>query len=391
MGPETSAISYPMRTRSDTAIINAIELTLIPGIGIHTQNRIWKTVGDITDLFAMGNKWIKSLEIKYDAYRAIQARSCRAAAEEIFEWCRRQKCRIIIPRTPEYPHLLEEIYDPPLVLYARGRLRHPDAPRIAVVGSRQPTVYGLQAAHGIAQDLGGRGICIVSGLARGIDAAAHRGCMQGGGNTIAVLGCGIDVDYPPEHHQLKKQILGTGLILSEYPPGTQPLPRNFPIRNRIISGLSLGAVIVEASEKSGSLITARLAMEQNREVFAVPGNITSQASYGPNFLIKQGAKLVQSYRDVIDELPGTLQKKIYSSDGTETNRSLKPSPINEKEKELLMFLKLDEATHFDKLYHKGGMNIADLSERLLNLELEGWIRRLPGNLYIRIGGIQANE
>ncbi len=374
-----------MRTPSDTAIMNALELTLIPGIGIQMQNRIWKNMGNISDVFTMGIDAMKSLGIRHDVFRSIQARSCRAAAEGIIERCRLQKCRIILRGTPEYPGLLEEIYDAPLVLYGQGAPLYSDTPRIAVVGSRQPTVYGLQAAHGIAQDLGGRGVCIVSGLARGIDAAAHRGCMEGGGNTIAVLGCGIDVDYPPEHRQLKSRIADTGLILSEYPPGTQPLPRHFPIRNRIISGLSLGAVIVEAGEKSGSLITARLAMEQNREVFAIPGNITSSASYGPNFLIKQGAKLVQSYRDVIDELPGTVQKMIDTFAGCEKKRLLEPSPISDREKELLMLLKLDEPIHFDKLYNIGGIRIDDLSERLLNLELEGWVRRLPGNMYIRVG------
>ncbi|MBN2319591.1 MAG: DNA-processing protein DprA [Acidobacteria bacterium] len=372
-----------MQTASDTIIKNAVEWTLIPGIGIRVQNRIWKIIGDIADLFTMGEGALKSLCLPDEAYRAIQSRTFRAAAEEIFDWACSQDCRFLVRGTAGYPSLLEEIYDAPLVLYARGRLEQPDTPRIAVVGSRRPTVYGLQAAHDIAQDLGSRGIGIVSGLARGIDAAAHRGCMEGGGYTIAVLGCGIDVDYPPEHRQLKEQILRTGLVLSEYPPATQPVPHNFPVRNRIISGLSLGAVIVEASEKSGSLITARLAMEQNREVFAVPGNITSPVSYGPNFLIKQGAKLVQSYRDVIDEMPGVLQEKIYSREKAYSSRCLKLNLVSEEEKRLLLFLKLDEATHFDKLYHYGDMDIGDLSERLINLELEGWIRRLPGNMYIR--------
>jgi DNA processing protein len=373
-----------MRNPSDTIIKNAVELTLVPGIGIRTQHRIWKAVGNIADLFTMGEGSLKSLGIGSETSHAIRSRTYKAAAEEIFDWACGHDCRFLVRGTTGYPHLLEEIYDAPLVLYTRGLLEQPDAPRIAVVGSRRPTVYGLQAAHDIAQDLGSRGICIVSGLARGIDAAAHRGCMKGGGNTIAVLGCGIDVDYPPEHRQLKEQILHSGLVISEYPPATQPVPHNFPVRNRIISGLSLGVVVVEASEKSGSLITARLAMEQNREVFAIPGNITSRASYGPNFLIKQGAKLVQSYKDVIDEMPGTFQDKIESGCKAAGPHCRKLNLVSEEERRILLFLKLDEAIHFDKLYYYIGMDIGDLSERLINLELEGWIRRLPGNMYVRI-------
>jgi DNA processing protein len=372
-----------MRILSDTLIKKAVELTLIPGMGLRTRNRIHQTVQDISDLFVRERNSLKHLGLSDIACRAIQSRSCRAAAEEIFDWARRHDCRVLVRGTEGYPSLLEEIHDAPLVLYARGRLADLDSPRIAIVGSRRPTLYGLQAARGLAHDLGSRGVCIVSGLARGVDAAAHRGCMETEGTTIAVLGCGIDVDYPPEHRQLKEKIFRKGLVLSEFPPGTRPAAHNFPVRNRVISGLSLGVVVVEATEKSGSLITARLAMEQNRDVFALPGNITSPASYGPNFLIKQGAKLVQSYRDVIEEMPATLQLKIQSFDAPPEAVSLKLKLVSEGEKRLLSLLKLDEAIHFDKLYHEVGMEMAQLSERLLNLELEGWVRRLPGNMYVR--------
>lgn len=372
-----------MRNLSDTLIQTAVELTLIPGTGARTRNRIWKVLSDSADLSSIGGDTLKCLGVTGEAYHAIQSRVCKAAAMKIFDRACRLGCRFLVQGGAGYPTMLEEIYDAPLLLYVRGLLEQADAPGIAVVGSRRPTVYGLQTARDIAQDLGSRGLCIVSGLARGIDAAAHRGCMEGGGGTLAVLGCGIDVDYPREHRQLKETIFSTGLVLSEYPPGTPPVPRNFPVRNRIISGLSLGTVIVEANEKSGSLITARLAMEQNREVFAVPGKITSPASYGTNFLIKQGAKLIQSYRDVIDELPAVLQKKIYSSDKAEKERRLELDPVSEEEKRILLFLKLDEAIHFDQLYHNANVDIGDLSEKLINLELAGRIRRLPGDMYVR--------
>ena len=374
-----------MGTSSDTIIQNMVELTLIPRIGIRTRDRIWKDVADIADIFKMGGKRLQALGIPVEAHPAIRSRAYRAAADEILNWAVREGCRLILRGTPEYPALLEEISDAPLVLYACGRLENPNIPCIAVVGSRRPTVYGLHMAQGIASDLGSRGICIVSGMARGIDGAAHRGCMKSGGTTIAVLGCGIDVIYPPEHRQLKEEITRSGLVISEFSPGTAPNAHNFPIRNRIISGLSEGALVVEASEKSGSLITARLALEQNREVFAVPGNNTSPASYGPNYLIKQGAKLVQSWKDVVEEMQSELRESIFSLEETKKNLLPETNSISDEEKKLLCILKLDETTHFDKLYHDSGLNMPELSERLLKMEMEGWVRRLPGNLYIRSG------
>ena len=295
---------------NDTRICAAIELTLIPGIGAVTQNRIWKILPDLSELFSMGEKSLGSLGLPGEVHPTIRSRSYRAIAAEIFDWGTREGCRFLVRGNPEYPPLLEEIFDPPLVLYARGQMEPLGHPCVAVVGTRRPTIYGLQMAQGIASDLGSRGITVVSGLARGIDAAAHRGCIEGGGRTIAVLGCGIDIVYPREHRQLTQQILEKGLLLSEFAPGTSPSPQNFPVRNRIISGLALGTLIIEASEYSGSLITARLAMEQNREVFALPGNLTSPQSFGPNFLIKQGAKLVQSWRDVVEELPPEIRQEI---------------------------------------------------------------------------------
>jgi DNA processing protein len=303
-----------MTCPDDTRIRAAVELTLIPRIGLRTRNRIRDTQPEFQDLFAAGEKNWEFLGISKEAFPAIRNRAFRPAAEEIVEWARKENCRILVYGMPGYPGLLAAIDDPPLVLYARGKLEDFDGSCIAVVGSRRPTVYGLEIARGIARDLGSRGIKIVSGLARGIDGAAHRGCLEGGGRTIAVLGCGIDIVYPPEHARLKEDILKTGCILTEFPPGTGPSPHNFPIRNRIVSGLALGALVVEANEKSGSLITARLALEQNRDVFAIPGNLTSPASYGPNYLIKQGAKLVQSWKDVVEEMPASIRDEILQSE-----------------------------------------------------------------------------
>jgi DNA processing protein len=367
----------------DDLIRDAIELTLIPGIGAVTQNRIWKTLPDLSELFSMGEKSLGSLGLPSEVHPIIRSRSYRAMAAEIFDWGSREGCRFLVRGNPEYPPLLEEIFDPPLVLYARGRMEPLGHPGVAIVGTRKPTIYGLQMAQGIASDLGSRGITVISGLARGIDAAAHRGCIQGGGRTIAVLGCGIDIVYPREHRQLSQQIQGNGLLLSEFTPGTSPAPQNFPVRNRIISGLALGALIVEASEYSGSLITARLAMEQNREVFALPGNLTTPQSFGPNYLIKQGAKLVQSWRDVVEELPPEHRQDILIREDAKPNNKPELDMLSEEENKILSLLKMDEATQFDRIFHGSGLGISRLSNLLLNLEMNGWIRQLPGNMYVK--------
>jgi len=374
-----------MKSNADPIIENAVELTLIPGIGIRTQNKILKTVHNFADLFSLREQSLRAIGISELTIPAIRSRAYKQSAKEIVDWAIREGCHILVHGGEKYPSLLGEIENAPLVLYALGTLEPLNFPRIAIIGSRCPTLYGLQVAQSIASDLGERGVCIVSGLARGIDGAAHRGCLQGHGSTLAVLGCGIDRVYPPEHQQLKKQILVSGTILSEFPPGVAPSPQNFPIRNRIISGLSFGSLVVEANEKSGSLITARLALEQNREVFAVPGNITSPASCGPNFLIKQGAKLVQSWKDVVEEMPVSFRNEILEKEENPKNHFPELDTVSDRGKKLLSLLKIDIATHFDNIFRESNFCIPDLSEQLLNLEMDGLIRRLPGDMYILSG------
>ena len=365
-------------------LCDTLELTLIPGIGLVTQGRLWSLRGDISHLFSCSPAELEALGVSPDACRALHSRRYQPMAEEILEWTSREGCQILLRGTPAYPELLEQIHDPPLVVYARGHLPALELPYLAIVGTRRPTWYGTQMAEGLATDLAQRGIGIVSGLARGIDAAAHRGCLSTGGRTIAVLGCGIDVVYPREHKQLTRKILESGLLLSEFPPGTSPSPQNFPVRNRVISGLALGTLIIEASEYSGSLITARLAMEQNREIFALPGNLTVPQSFGPNFLIKQGAKLVQSWRDIVEEFPPELRYRILSREETRVQPSLELDLLNEKEIRLLEAMSTDQATQFDRLFKVSGLEISSLSDLLLNLEMRGWIRQLPGNLYVKV-------
>jgi DNA processing protein len=368
---------------SETYTQSVIEFTLLPGVGAVTQNRLWNSLGDISNLFSLDSRALASLGVPAKARPFIRSRGCRGMAAEIYDWGRREECHFLVRGRPGYPPLLEEIHDPPVILYARGRLDALERPAVAVVGTRKPTVYGLQMAQGLGSDLAGRGIAVVSGLARGIDASAHRGCIEGGGSTVAVLGCGIDVVYPREHHQLTREILQRGLLVSEFIPGTSPAPQNFPARNRIISGLSLGTLIVEAGEYSGSLITARLAMEQNREIFALPGNLTSPQSSGPNFLIKQGAKLVQTWRDIVEELPPDIRKDLCTDGDREAARKPEPEALSEEETRILQLLKMDEAIQFDKIHSGSGFSISHLSNLLLSLEMGGRIRQLPGNLYVK--------
>ena len=272
-----------------------------------------------------------------------------------------------------YPAMLKEIIDPPLVLHVRGDVSLLARPSLAIVGSRRASPYGINAAQHLARQLAGTGLTIVSGMARGIDAASHYATLDAGGKTIAVLGTGIDVVYPRSNTRLFRRIESEGLVVSEFPPGTPPKPEHFPIRNRVISGLTYGTVIVEATRRSGSLITARMAAEQGREVFAVPGSIFSAGSEGTHRLVQYGAKLVHDANDVLEELPGHLRV-------TETPPAEPESPL----REVLAVLSRDEGAHVDALAARLGRTTPAVAESLLQLELAGWIRALPGARYVRV-------
>jgi len=286
----------------------------------------------------------------------------------------RDNVRILAYDDPAYPPLLRTIHDPPALLYLRGRPLPEDA--LAVIGARNASDSGRYLTEQISGEIAACGITIVSGLARGIDSAAHRAALAVGGNTVAVLGCGIDRIYPPENANLFEQIAVGGTIISEYPPGTEPLSGHFPGRNRIISALSKGVLIVEATEKSGSLITADFALEQGREVFAIPGAVTAANSGGVNSLLKQGAHLVTEARDVLDSLwperatrqgdPATAEENIYSEQEVSIIRQLSFEPL-----------------HIDDLARKSGLTPMELSVILLQLEVRGGVTQLPGMRYIR--------
>ena len=273
----------------------------------------------------------------------------------------------------EYPKILLEIPDPPPFLYMKGSLEGIE-PALAIVGSRRASTYGMMTTARLAGELAGNGVTVVSGMARGVDTAAHRGALNNGGRSVGVLGCGIDVVYPPENRALFEEMALRGALISEFPMGTLPLAENFPRRNRIISGISRGVLVVEAAEKSGSLITAEYALEQGREVFAVPGNINFSSSRGANRLIKQGAKLVESVEDILEELPNR-QGTIAGGNSPSPGFSLTPQEA------AVYTLLAGSPLQIDDIIIKSGLTVGDVSAILLRLELKGAIMPLPGKIF----------
>ncbi len=300
---------------------------------------------------------------------------------------------------PRYPAPLREIFDPPILLYVLGRVELLQSLMLGVVGTRRPTPYGIAVAERLSGDLAHAGLTITSGMARGIDTAAHRGTIAVGGDTVGVLGGGVDVVYPSENRKLFAEMAVKGLLVSEFPMGSATFPQNFPIRNRIISGMSLGVLVVEGAQYSGSAITAKLAMDQGREVFAVPGNITSKVSWGPNLLIKQGARLVQDWNDVIVDLPPESRRHLIDrgrqklqADGGATLGGEPASLLKAAGPELdgaarkaLEVLRVDAAIHLDDLLDKvEDISPSELIAALFELEMLGLVKQLPGKNFIKV-------
>lgn len=369
-----------------------IALNMTPGIGPRAAARLLERFGSAEAVYAASRVELESARLKPEAVDSIIARDCHERAAEELEKVRALGVDLIVLDDGVYPSLLREINDPPLTLYVKGAWAAClDAPCVAVVGSRRCSTYGLNAASMLSRDLAKHGVTIVSGLARGIDAAAHRGALEAGGRTLAVIGTGIDEIYPRDHKKLATEIIAKGgAIVSEFPLGTPPVPQNFPYRNRVISGLSLGVLIVEAAENSGSLITARMAIEQNREVFAVPGNITSRVSFGTNYLIKgAGAKLVQQWQDVAAELPPDIAARMLppatkkKSKEVSEQLPLAPDDLTAIEYVVFKLLSSDEAAHIDALLETSKLSIPDLTGALLGLEMRELVRQLPGKCFVR--------
>jgi DNA processing protein len=345
-----------------------------------TAERVFQA--SLTELEAMGMRAVSAQSIATGKSLELAQQECGKAVEA--------RARIISLSDPEYPARLKEIYDPPVVLFVKGSVEVLAQPGIAMVGTRHPTPYGSGMAERLSTDLASRGLVIISGLARGVDTASHRGAVAAKGRTVAVLGTGIDVMYPKENSRLAEQIVALGgALITEFPVGTSPTPQNFPIRNRIISGMSAGVLVVEAAEYSGTRITSRCALEQNRDVYAVPGNVTNKNSWGPNTLIKQGAKLVATWEDVWEELPADVQEVLNSmpneSPGPETASLFPDQATSPHEKKILKLLKADESTHIDQLVEllENEMSSSEIFAALFELELNGKVRQLPGKNFVK--------
>jgi len=368
-----------------------IALNMTPGVGPRAATNLLERFGSPASVFHARRTELESVRLKPETIESIIKNEFADRAEGELERVKKLGGDILILDDGSYPSLLREIADPPITLYVRGDWQAClDQPCVGIIGSRQCSTYGENASEMLSRDLASRGITVVSGLARGIDAAAHKGALQGKGRTIAVMGTGIDGVYPKENIRLVREILDAGgCLVSQFPLGTPPLKDNFPYRNRIISGLSLGVLIVEASERSGSLITARLATEQNREVMAVPGNITSANSYGTNYLIKAGAKLVQQWQDIVAELPSEIAARILppkideKKNGGSKQQELVPSDLSENERKIWSLLTADDATHIDALLETSGLSFGDLNSVLVGLDIKDLIRVLPGKHYAR--------
>jgi len=368
-----------------------LALTLAPGLGPKRILDAAKELESASQVFTLPLTALEGLRFPAEAAQFIFDGKARRAAEE--EWTRvvAQGATLISYSCPEYPERLREIYDPPPVLWVRGEAKLLSRPSIAIVGTRHPTPYGSGVAEMLARDLAARRLLVVSGMARGIDSCAHRGALAARMPTVAVWGTGIDVVYPKENKKLAEEILASGgAIVSEMPMGTFPAPQNFPRRNRILSGLSVAVLVVEAGENSGTRVTARCAAEQNRDLYAVPGNVTNKGSWTPNTLIKQGAKLVATWEDVWEDLPSQvrleLEAEAPSASGPALGASLLPDPVlRPQEAMVLEVLRTDESLQIDEILQllETQLTSSEVFTALFELEMAGRVRQLPGKNYVK--------
>jgi len=353
----------------DEALKAWLTLSLTHGLGGEGARKLLRALGSPEAVLDAPLSALREL-VRPTLAEALKRPADSDKLAEITAWLKDASNHIVTLSDEDYPQALLNIPDPPLLLYVKGRLDLLNQPAIGVIGSRNATAQGKQNAEAFSRAMSDAGLCVISGLAHGIDAAAHRGALAGQGSSIGVIGTGLDKVYPAAHRELAHAMAAQGALISEFPLGTPPLAANFPRRNRIISGLSLGCLIVEAGLQSGSLITARLALEQGREVFAIPGSIHSPQSRGCHALIKQGAKLVETAQDVLDEISGFFTAP-------------RPAEVDASEDAFLEFLGFDPVD-IDTLAQRAGLTMAELSAMLLTLELGGRVAVLPGGLYQRI-------
>ena len=351
-------------------------LKSIKGIGNSIFLTLLNIFGSVEAVFEADRYELESKGLRKDIVTNILKRAYKSDPEKELKKIIDTGVRIILYDDPEYPELLKEIDYPPVLLYALGKKIPKDQFFMGIVGARSATQYGIRVSRDISFKLASIGIGIVSGMARGIDTYAHLGALKAGGYTVAVLGTGIDVIYPKENKRIFQNIKENGTIITEFPFGTPPEAKNFPIRNRIISGMSKGVLVVEATKRSGSLITASFALQQGREVFAVPGSIESIRSKGTHFLIKQGAKLVEDIEDILEEFG--IETKAPSQD-VSTKQNIRLSPIEEKIYNCLS----EYPVHIDEIIRNTGIDPAEVLSTLLKMELRGLIRQMPGKLFVK--------
>lgn len=364
-----------------------ILLNAIPGVGSLCLRRLLDAFGTIERVCAAGVQELRQVEGVSPSLAQRVWRGCRndAVIQRELQLALSAGVEIVTLEDPAYPESLRTISDPPLALYVRGTLDRDDAVAVSLVGSRHASAYGLGCAEQLSYALALQGVVIISGLARGIDAAAHRGALRAAGRTLAVLGSGLNQLYPPEHERLADEISRHGALISEYPMATPPLPHNFPRRNRIVSGLSLGVVVVEAASRSGALITADCALEQGREVFAVPGPMNAMTSQGTHRLLKQGARLVTSADDILEELRLTPQPVPVRQAHGDPLPEEGPMGLPEAQQRIVACTSKDHACGIDAIAAHSGLAVAEVSSMLLQLELKRVIRQLPGKQFIRTG------
>jgi DNA processing protein len=369
------------------ASLSWLALGLTPGLASRLSARVLKRFDSPDGVFRATLSDLESCRLPAPVAQAIVKKEAFKRAEKELTGVQKiAGCSLLNWTEPEYPQSLLQIYDPPVMLYVRGDPQVLNLPSISIVGTRRPTLYGTQMAQRLGRDLAARGMVIVSGMARGIDAIGHQGAMDAHGRAIGVLGTGIDVCYPKENKKLYEKVLERGAIISEFPLRTHPAPENFPVRNRIVAGMPLGVVVVEGAQYSGSLITARLAMEFGREVFGVPGNVTQPVSFAPNLLIKQGAKLVTSAEDVIEELPTPIRAALLQAEKPEAEQRnlLAAAALEGAEKKLYELLNAEQPVHIDDIVERSGLNSSEVLATLFDLEMKGIIRQLPGKQFSKV-------
>ncbi len=382
----------PALTKEDE--LHWLALRLVPGLGTRKAGQLVTQFRTPQAIFRASRSELEASGLAGSIAQTVASGCTFEDAVDQQQKMLETGAALIAISDPRYPPRLKEIFDPPIVLFARGRVDLLQSIMLGVVGTRRPTAYGIAATERLSPDLAQAGLTIVSGMARGIDTSAHRSTLAVGGDTIAVFGCGVDQVYPAENRKLAAEIAEKGLLISEFPMGSPAYPQNFPIRNRIISGAGVGVLVVEGAQYSGSAITARMALEQQREVFAVPGNITSKMSWGPNLLVKQGAKLVQEWNDVLVELPADTRRALIAkaqaragqmpleTNGEETGPTPEISPAS---RTLFARLKPDLPTHVDELIETfDTLTPSEIIAALFELEMLGLVRQLPGKNFVKV-------